>query len=1002
MYRLKLPKPKIRGQTLVEFAVVLPLLITVLFALIEIARLLHAWVGVENAARFALRYAVTGEWSTEECYAEYGTDCDDDIEENVARIRSIKGASASGSAAILIDNGAAWDESGYFKTTMCSTPGTLVAPDSTFDSYDCVDEEGAPVDLPGAPGEYVVVVVDFNHPLIAPFLSTWWPKLHLSSQRMGRVEDYRTSTIPGVPPGAETSTPTSTKTNTPDVTPTPSLTMTISPTPTDTPDCSQFELVSHAIVDDQIEVYVRNNGAASALLTGSSFNWEKYDPAIRVDYALWNGSQYYPGDDDTPPTFIDPVPPLDFPNGIDVLWHGDFDGTGGGYTGDYYVLLTFDYVCPIVASLGTLDPPQGTSTPTSAVPSETPTATTEATVCDDLVVNNELLEGLGNDDFQFKTQNNTGQNAYLIDSTLWWPAAEYAPDQYFWFFRFDGNQYYAPGVAITTSPVSSAAPNLLLSPGENDNWEADFSVPNPPDILYGTYIATLTFQLEDSTICQVTGTAHRDDPTLPTATPTSDTTLTPTPSPTSTPSCDQFIVNNHYILGDEVRVEVTNLTGSNALFTGSDFTWTDYDPALYVDYIRWNSVIFYNGDDYGPPTNDDPAPAMSFPAGSPITWIADFDGTSTYTGDYSVTLTFDYICPITVTSGVIPTPTNTPTTTPTITATNSTPTNTPNSTVTPTPDCSLIYASAVRLKGDDFEIEVTNDNQADASLTTTNLIWNDALWPGIYIDDIDWDGSTFDTGDYFSSPTNGISSNRLLAAGDTGLMEVDFGSRPQQGIWGYYRGDLVFTFPGWGTCPVSAEITGPPLPTWTPTATVTSTNTPLPGTPTPTPTPSCSNVYVTHTDVDGDKYEVKVINNNVAPAYLTYSTLTWPANDYYPPQFVNYLRWNGTTYHTTDYTSSPVNASAPNMLFVGGGHHWWVADFDGVSKIYGTYSATLTYEFDNGLTCQVTGTDTLVWTPSRTPTPTIDLGVTYTPTNTASPSPTGTVDPTSTAGGPSD
>ena len=55
------------GQGLVEFALILPVLLLVLFGIIEFARILQAWLSVENGARFGVRYAVTGEYNTAYC-----------------------------------------------------------------------------------------------------------------------------------------------------------------------------------------------------------------------------------------------------------------------------------------------------------------------------------------------------------------------------------------------------------------------------------------------------------------------------------------------------------------------------------------------------------------------------------------------------------------------------------------------------------------------------------------------------------------------------------------------------------------------------------------------------------------------------------------------------------------------------------------------------------------------------------------------------------------------
>ena len=51
--------PRRTGQGLVEFALILPVLLLVVFVVVELARLLAAWLAIENAARFGLPYAVT-------------------------------------------------------------------------------------------------------------------------------------------------------------------------------------------------------------------------------------------------------------------------------------------------------------------------------------------------------------------------------------------------------------------------------------------------------------------------------------------------------------------------------------------------------------------------------------------------------------------------------------------------------------------------------------------------------------------------------------------------------------------------------------------------------------------------------------------------------------------------------------------------------------------------------------------------------------------------------
>ena len=55
---------KTRAQGMVEFALILPVLLMTVFVIIELARVLHAWLAIENGARFGVRYAVTGEFDS--------------------------------------------------------------------------------------------------------------------------------------------------------------------------------------------------------------------------------------------------------------------------------------------------------------------------------------------------------------------------------------------------------------------------------------------------------------------------------------------------------------------------------------------------------------------------------------------------------------------------------------------------------------------------------------------------------------------------------------------------------------------------------------------------------------------------------------------------------------------------------------------------------------------------------------------------------------------------
>ena len=62
---------RVRAQGMVEFALILPVILLLIFVIIEVARVLHAWLAVENGARFGVRYAVTGEFDDAQCWILY-------------------------------------------------------------------------------------------------------------------------------------------------------------------------------------------------------------------------------------------------------------------------------------------------------------------------------------------------------------------------------------------------------------------------------------------------------------------------------------------------------------------------------------------------------------------------------------------------------------------------------------------------------------------------------------------------------------------------------------------------------------------------------------------------------------------------------------------------------------------------------------------------------------------------------------------------------------------
>lgn len=198
-------------------------------------------------------------------------------------------------------------------------------------------------------------------------------------------------------------------------------------------------------------------------------------------------------------------------------------------------------------------------------------------------------------------------------------------------------------------------------------------------------------------------------------------------------------------------------------------------------------------------------------------------------------------------------------------------------------------------------------------------------------------------------------------------------------------------------------------PTATKTRTPTTTRTPtMTRTPTSTPLPSCSLIDIDRTRFNSDNFEARVLNDNMATAYLTSSTLTWLPSPLVGGRTFDYAQWGADQYYNpaAGIVDSPLNTTAavPDLPIAGDGTQvTWLADFSNTT-FTGAWSISLTFNFPGWGDCTVTGainnytaTPTLTRTPTRTPTitqtPTITRTptITLTPTRTFTPSRTPTV-----------
>ena len=324
---------------MLEFALALPIALLLIFGIIEFARIFQSWLSVQNGARFALRYAVTGEYDVSYCTAAdaaLGYAADDNADGVIdcrvprsvanydtkteqlidwARIPSIRDVARGSALAIARNDSATGErENGYFHVTICSTRDKngdgiadfsyLPSDPGIFKSAQCLPHED-----PGGPEDRVIVAVDFTHPLFTPFITSLWPNVRLTAQSEGIVESFRKSRVINLPPTFSAPTPTDTPTPTPTDTPTPTITPTptdtstptITPTPTRTPpaSCSKINVVkSYISIDNNegnVKVIITNDNPQAVDLVTSSMQWTKYYSSQYVDFFSLNGNQYYRG-----------------------------------------------------------------------------------------------------------------------------------------------------------------------------------------------------------------------------------------------------------------------------------------------------------------------------------------------------------------------------------------------------------------------------------------------------------------------------------------------------------------------------------------------------------------------------------------------------------------------------------------------------------------------------------------------------------------------------------
>lgn len=533
-----------RSQALLEFALALPILLMLLFGIIDLALLFQAWLTVENIARQTVRYAVTGQYDP--AYCQDGPDdgldaCAGDgyeEEQDAARLLSVQDYANRQTIALFFTPGATQPEIGHLNVTVCSSRDADgdKNPDFAFfepnpSTYaDCQDAaSGVSKSDAGAPGDRVLIAVDFNHPYITPFLNQIWPMTHLFSHREGIVEEFRVPRLIALPPDAAgptwtpsatpppTSTATAANTSTPTKTPLPIYIEIVNPDPSGMIVTSVDQTRFEAIAWDPNVGTSNGNGIRNIKF------W--FDGPGHISGRTESQEGYCAFSGNNPCERISAV--MDYttlPNGEYTIY-----ARAQGDDNRYSETISKTFILNF--------PPTPTPTITN-----TPTATPVPS-CNDVFISNVGIRDRANySDLRITVRNNNQADGYLVRSVMNWDSP-YSPPLYFdffWFLNTSGsNKYYNPSGSwydynhpSITWADSGGAPAPLTGEAKTI-WGSRFR-PGDAPALAGRFNVWLTFFFPDLGECVVSTTVDQATP-LPTAIPTITRTPTKTLIPSITP-----------------------------------------------------------------------------------------------------------------------------------------------------------------------------------------------------------------------------------------------------------------------------------------------------------------------------------------------------------------------------------------------------------------------------------------------------------------------------------
>ena len=350
------------GQALVEFALILIVLLLLVFFIVEAGRIMWGWAMVQNSARRASRYAITGNFEPDlPCLQAVPPTCETDE----ARVQSIHELALEAMAGLPTDETIPFDEDYYLLIEVWGV--------NEFGEFEN--------DFAGIPGQPMMVRVVYNVPIITPILAGIVENVPVMGQvvinnelfnQVGGISSGQSlpPIVPPVPTAGPTATPTptdtptSTATATPGPSPTNTATHTVTPSSTPIRCAIRFNDITE-IIDGATQFGVTGDFNSGNIFTDPPYTITVVDLTTGITMAA--GLQMVPGGGN-----------FDCPGFLNVVLPG-----GQTLEEDHVILVqsqdgTFDVAT--VASVVPTDTPIPTDTPEptftfTPTPSTTPSVT---------------------------------------------------------------------------------------------------------------------------------------------------------------------------------------------------------------------------------------------------------------------------------------------------------------------------------------------------------------------------------------------------------------------------------------------------------------------------------------------------------------------------------------------------------------------------------------------------------------------------------------------------